>query len=60
MRLILVLLLGLLATVAGCTPSSTPLPQTGVPGAPGPSQVGPVPSERPFPTPTIEVPPPIK
>ena len=56
MRLILALLLGLLATVADCTPSSTPVPQT---GEPGPSLVGPVPSERPFPTPTIEVPPPI-
>jgi hypothetical protein len=59
MRLILVLLLGLLATVAACIPSSTPVPQTGVPGEPGPSLVGPVPSERPFPTPTIEIPPPI-
>jgi hypothetical protein len=59
LALILALLLGLLATVADCTPSSTPLPQTGAPGAPGPSAVGPVPSERPFPTPTIEVPPPI-
>jgi hypothetical protein len=59
MRLILALLVALLATVAACAPSSTALPQTDAPGAPGPSLVGPVPSERPFPTPTIEVPPPI-
>ena len=59
MRVILALLLGLLATVADCTPSSTPEPQTGAPGAPGPSRAIPVPSGRAFPTPTIEIPPPI-
>jgi len=58
MRLILALLVGLLATVANCTPSSTPTSQSGAPSAPGPSLVLPLPSSR-GPSQTIEVPPPI-
>ena len=58
MRVILALLVGLFATVEGCSPSSTASPPTTAPGAPGPSLVLPVPSGR-GPSPTIEIPPPI-
>ena len=59
MRVILALVLVLLATLAACTPSSTPGPPTAAPGAPGRSLPVPLSSRRGSPTPTIEVPPPI-